>query len=267
MAFFLEPEDIKVFALKCIGSIISLLRVSEYKTLLDPKTLICLSQASLNPDYQQPLISILLKDIYERSRLLPPLLSILGLLLLSNESTKIKEALLQVFKNMKANSKEQQNEEIKLKLQPETYTPYLFFVIAKCNLQMKACSKVLSGYLKCLSLCDKNIDINYLIYLSNQLQKMSVTGKNIISDIFQTSGTGLELERICNEFSLILVENYIPADYAQTSTKLLIPSAYFIKIKEARLSTPVELKKKLDGTPALKRNPEDSPKQKKFKIE
>ena len=247
-----EESELRKVCLKCL---ISLLRVSEYKSLLDCKTLACLAQAALGTELQGSLGSILVSNIYERSILLPPLLSVLGLLLLGPDSKVYRDALVQVFKKMKNNSEEQQEIEMKLKLQPETYTPYLLFILVKCNLQLKACNLVIYSYLKCLHQSHAEINVNYLMYLTKQLKKFTVSGKSIKTEVYEVQDSGLDLERVCDEFSSALVQHYIPKEYSETPTKVLIPNAYFNKIRELRLSSPVNLEKKVDGTPRLRRPP------------
>ena len=256
-----QIKDLRGSCLKSLFSII--LKNSEHKSLLDCKTLCFIGQACTNSYFSTIIGSILIKNIYKRSTLLPQLLSILGLLLQTSENKQYKDALIQVFKKMKENAEDQTDSENKLKLQPESFTPYLFFVIAKCNLQFKLCHNVLNSYLACLFKSHEKIDFNYLMFVAKQLQKFSVAGKTVNTELNELPSTGIELEKILNEFCLILAQNYIPKDYVENYCKVLIPTSYFFKQKQW-LSPDLNVK---EGSSGLKRRLVDtSPNHKQFKM-
>lgn len=265
LEIFSHTENID-FRIRCLKSILSILRKTEYKVLIDYKTLCCLGQGALSSILQPSLGSMLIKNIYEKSSLLPPLLSVLSLMALQSDSKGYKEALVQVLKRMKQNSEDQADPELKLKLQPESYTPYIFYIISKCNLTPRTCQTVLSNYLNCLFKSSPNININYLMTLCKQLKKFSPAGKIVFTEVTKLNEAGLDIEKICDEFSLLIVENYMPKDYIETSSKVLIPSAYFVKNKDNKNATPVHLQRKIDGTPARRVLTDTSPKSKQFKM-
>lgn len=261
---FSESEDLQ-FRTACLKSLLSLLCVPEYKSLLDYKALCCFAHCALNTDLQPAIGGILIKNIYEKPNLSPNLLSIIGLLLISNDAKIYKDAIIKVFKKMKEISLEQTDENIKAKLQPETYTAYLLYVLIKCNVQIKTCNAIIANYLKCLHQSHASIDVNYLVNLGERLKKCEVVGKRIESEIYTVKDIRGDLENVCNEFCLVVAENYIIKDFVEMDCRVLIPSAYFAKSRGGRISSPNGSARKIEGTPKSRRAPNSSPRHKEFK--
>ncbi|CAG9323587.1 unnamed protein product [Blepharisma stoltei] len=264
-----EEDAYRIQALKGIFSVI---RRSENKHFLKAKHLLLISELvfSENPAYRDMLGDIMLKNIYQRSKLLPPLLSVLGILLSDSHKSKIyREALLQVFKGMKAGALQQQDQNRLLMLQPESYTPYFIYVIAQLSLDSKMAFKLIAAYLEALYKSHKDIDTDYLIYLLKQLKKFKLVGtqpKHEIKTDKNSNKIGQELEEICETMMDHLVKNYANGENAENEQrKILIPSTYFVKRTEnkARLSSPMEVVRNVEyeATPASlkrKRNNNDA---------
>lgn len=227
----LSQSDEKKLRLRCFKSLLDLLNISEIKGLLDPKTLTCFAFASLSPDYTSEISSLIRSNLYKKSNILPPLLAILALLLGTIEAKLAKDALTQVLAKMKSNSLEKEDPEQAARIQPESYTPYVLYILSKCRIPEKSFKVILPAYVRCLAQCEK-LDVRYCIHLLKQLKKYQVEGKNIKCDLWTLPQKILELDKICDEMTSIIVGFNLAENFHEGSCRILIPSSYFVRKEE-----------------------------------
>ena len=224
----LSQSDEKKLRLRCFKSLLDLLNISEIKGLLDPKTLSCFAFATLNPDYTSDMSSLIRNNLFKKSNILPPLLAVLALLLGTIESKLAKDALTQVLAKMKSNSLEKGDPEQAARIQPESYTPYVLYILSKCRIPEKSFKLILPAYVKCFAQCEK-LDVRYIIHLLKQLKKYQVEGKNINCDLWTLPQKTLELDKICDEMTSIIVGFNLAENFHEGSCRILIPSSYFVR--------------------------------------
>lgn len=267
---FSKREE-EAYRLQALRGVFSIIRRSENKHFLKPKHLQLFSELvfSESPVYRDTLGEIMLKNIYQRSKLLPPLISIIGLFLSDPQKSKTyREALIQVFKGMKLGALQQQDPNKLLMLQPESYTPYFIYVLAQLQLDGKMVFKLLASYLEALYKSHTDIDSNYLIYLLKQMKKYRIVTKNPKSEIkSEKIGTknSFVFDEICEMMLDHIVNNYSNHETVENpQRKILMPSTYFLKKSDTtltRLSSPLETLKNVEyeSTPGtLKRKREIS---------
>lgn len=253
------------FRVRCFKSLLGLLNISEMKSMLNCKTLTCLAYAALSPMYSNTICDLIQKNIYDKFNIPPPLLSVLALQLASSDSRPVKDALLQVFQRMKKNSIERSEQGQGGMAQPEIYLPYILYIISKCRVSEKSYKVVLMNYVKCLFSCD-GIDVNYLMYLLRQLRKFSIEGKNVKCDVWTAPSKHLELEKLCDEVTLIISQNYLPDMFQEVQCKVLIPSEFFVK--KIGVTSPDQVKYGVDekGSEVRKRGRDTTPGKKEFNM-
>lgn len=243
---------------RCFKSLLGILNTSEMKSMLNCKTLTCFAYAALSPVYSNTICDLIQNNIFYKSNIPPPLLSILALQLAGSESRTVKDALVQVFQKMKQNSVERNENGGSARVQPEIYFPYVLYIISKCRVSEKSYKVILLNYVKCLFTCEE-VDVNYLMFLLKQLKKFTIEGKNVKSDVWTAPSKHLELDKLCDEVILILVQNYLPEMYQETQCKVLIPSTFFVK--KGGLTSPDQVKYRLDekGSENRKRANDSTP--------
>ena len=254
-----------ILRVRCFKSLLGILNISEMKSMLNCKTLTCFAYAALSPVYSNTIFDLIQKNIYDKFNIPPPLLSVLALQLASSDSRSVKDALLQVFQRMKKNSIERNEQGQGGMAQPEIYLPYILYIISKCRVSEKSYKVILLNYVKCLFSCE-GIDVNYLMYLLKQLKKFSIEGKNVKSDVWTAPSKHLELEKLCDEVTLIISQNYLPDMFQEVQCKVLVPSEYFVK--KIGMTSPDQVKYGVDdrGSEARKRGRDTTPGRKEFNM-
>ncbi|OMJ66558.1 hypothetical protein SteCoe_36555 [Stentor coeruleus] len=233
----LESIDYQVYLRKVVCKAkLSILAHPDCKLLLTHDSLTCLSLFSQSPIYSDYLAELLYNNLYKKSTMLPPLLSILGLLLPSNNK-KCKDTLTQVLRKMKIRAEEQDSPDNKLKLMPEAYLPYLLFTLSRIKATDKTIGAVITGYLKCLLSSHNNIDVGYLLFVSNQLKKFKTLGKEVKTDIVVLPDKNADLEKICSDFVSFLIKNNADKEIGPEPVKVLIPTTYFEKQDRSKFNS------------------------------
>lgn len=215
---------------------LSILAHPDCKSLLTCDSLTCLSLFSQSSIYSDYLAELLYSNLYKKSTILPPLLSILGLLLPSNNK-KCKDTLTQVLRKMKIRAEEQKSPDNKLKLMPEAYLPYLLFALSRIKATDKIIGAVITGYLKCLLSSHNNIDVGYLLFVSNQLKKFKTLGKDIKTDVIVLPDKNVDLEKICSDFVSFLIKNNADKDISPEPVKILVPTTFFEKQDRSKFNS------------------------------
>jgi hypothetical protein len=226
----LSQDDEKTLRIRCFKSIFTLFSMPDMKYLLDSSTLACLGSAVMS-SYTSEISKLVINSFYKSSNLLTPLLAILGLLLATSESKPASQALTQVLVKMKQDSLEKEVKEKVLRTQPETYTSYLLFVIAKCKVPDKIAKIALAGYFKCLTACER-LDAKYLSNLMRMMKKYRINSQEIRCDFQDDGDRVVELGNVCDEMNSLIAGCFFDEDLTENVKDILIPPSLFEKIED-----------------------------------